>query len=101
MRALATIALGLSGILVDRSILHLRVIVESIVLRLALVLVCAVTALAAGGFFLAVIYDLSAAAWGGIAAKVMLGSLLACVALVMGLLIARAGTQTARWMRRM
>lgn len=100
MRALATIALGLSGILVDRSFLQLRVIVESIVLRLALILVCAVTALAAGGFFLAVIYDLSASAWGAIAAKLMLGGLLACVALVMGLLIARAGSQTTRWVRR-
>jgi len=101
MRALATIVLGISGIIADRSLLHIRVILEGIMFRLGLVMVCGATALAAGGFFVGAVYDLSAAAWGPIAAKLLLGSVLTCLALAMGLMIGRSGTNRPRWMRRM
>ncbi len=93
MRALTTIALGISEILLDRSILRLRLTAEAMVVRLGLILVCAVAAVGAGSFFLAVLYDLSAAAWGPIAAKIVLGSFLACVALALSLGLTQSRTR--------
>lgn len=101
MRALATIALGLSEIMLDRSVLKLRSSVEVLVLRLGLVVICVLIGAAAGGFFLAAIYDFTAAAWGGIAAKVFLGGLLACTALAIGLVMAFSRPRTRRSLRRL
>ena len=88
MHALASIALGLTEIVLDRSASSVQRTVESVVLRLGLVAACVALGCAAGGFFLAALYDLTAAAWGAIPAKLVLGGVLASLGLAGALALA-------------
>lgn len=100
MRSLATIVLGISEIMLDRSMLQLRQSAEGFALRLGLVAVCVALGCAAAGFFLAALYDVASASWGPIPAKMVLGSMLAFIALAVGLVLVQARPRSRRLMRR-
>lgn len=100
MQALAALAVGLTEIVFDRSVWRLRLTMEALVLRLGLVVACTATALAAGGFFVAVLYDVTASAWGATPAKLLVGVMLACVSLAFSVAILRGESATTRLRRR-
>lgn len=99
MRAIAAIALGLSEIMLVRSVAHVRRSAETLALRLGLVAGGAALGLTACGFFLSALYDATSAAWGAIAAKLVLGGILAFASLAvafLGLVIRANGRALAR-----
>ncbi|MBL8701229.1 MAG: hypothetical protein JNK67_22830 [Alphaproteobacteria bacterium] len=81
MRPLAILALGLAENMLARSALGMRRSAEAFALRLGLVALCVVLGCAGGGFVLAALYDVTAAAWGATPAKLVIGSVLSCLGL--------------------